>query len=653
MRSNRMPLWAMFLLLFQTLAYGQSTELEVIDFQLRWTHQFQFAGYYAAVEKGFYAEEGLEVRIHEGSPKHQPVSEVLSGNALYAEGNSEVLFQRLSGQPLVALAVIFQHSPSVLLARSGLTSVHDLIDKKIMLMNMTEDADFLTMFKSEGVDFFNLNIVPSSYDLNDLISGKVDAFNSYLTNEPFILQQQGFEYEVIAPLNYGIDFYSDILFTTEQEVINHPERVEKMRRATIKGWQYAMAHPDEIIDLLIDQYQVKKSRQHLQFEAAEMRKLIFPDLIQIGHMNPYRWKHMADTFVKAGLVDPNYSLTGFIYDDTPKALPPWFLPAALSALAAFMVICFITFYLHRLNYRLQQTQAELLRSKQQLDEAQQMAHLGSWDWNIAESQIICSDEAKRLYAFDASKSVLDLDDFIKTLHPEDKDGVLAALDDVLSGQANYDVEYRIIQPSGEVHYIHAQGHLICDEQQRPQRMVGTSLDITERKKLELKLQYQANIDYLTEINNRRHFMELAQYELNRSRRYETPVCMLLLDIDFFKKINDTYGHHVGDQVLRHLGNIFKLCLRDSDIMGRIGGEEFAVLLPETESAEALEIAERLAEQIRNQKSGFPFQITASLGVAKWDIKTDNMDKLMEKADQALYQAKENGRNKVCVFNDVF
>jgi len=97
-----------------------------------------------------------------------------------------------------------------------------------------------------------------------------------------------------------VDFYSDILFTTETEVRTHPRRVEAMRRATLKGWQYAMEHPDEIIDLLINKYDVKKSREHLKFEADAMRPLILSDLIEIGHMNPERWRHMADTFARVG-----------------------------------------------------------------------------------------------------------------------------------------------------------------------------------------------------------------------------------------------------------------------------------------------------------------------------------------------------------------
>ena len=293
--------------------------LQVIDFQLRWKHQFQFAGYYAAIAQGYYQEEGFKVRLHEGGPGKTPVEEVLAGRAQYAESNSELLFERLEGKPLVALAVVFQHSPSVLLARadSGIETVHDLIGKRVMLMNAHTDADFHAMFRSEGIDPASIQLQPSSYAIEDLTSGKVDAFNSYLTNEPFYLHQQEVDYVVISPNTYGIDFYSDILFTSETELQENPQRVEAFRRASLRGWRYAMDHPEEIIDLLINQYQVDKSRAHLQFEASVMRELILPDLVEIGHMDPGRWQRMAEAFNQLGMSTDITALDGFIYNPNP------------------------------------------------------------------------------------------------------------------------------------------------------------------------------------------------------------------------------------------------------------------------------------------------------------------------------------------------
>lgn len=263
-----------------TPACADDSKLQTIDFQLRWHHQFQFAGYYAALEQGYYRNEGLDVHLHEGIPGKTPVTEVLSGRAQYAEANSELLYEKLHGKPLVALAAIFQHSATVLLARKDahINSPHDLIGKNIMLMDAKTNADFIAMFLREGIRPDAIFIKPSSYNIEDLASGKVAAFNSYLTNEPFFLKQRGIDFTIISPINYGIDFYSDILFTTEQEVEQHPARVAAFRRATLAGWRYAMDHPAEIVDLLITKYKVPKTREHLQFEANAMRQLILPSL---------------------------------------------------------------------------------------------------------------------------------------------------------------------------------------------------------------------------------------------------------------------------------------------------------------------------------------------------------------------------------------
>ncbi len=293
---------------------------EPIHLQLRWLHQFQFAGYYAALEKGYYQDEGLNVIIHAGSPEKQPVKRVLNGEVHYGVANSELLLERLRGAPLVALAAIFQHSPSVLLARkdANILSPHDLVGKKVMMIDNNVDADFVAMFKNEGIDLNTIKVIPSSYNIQDLVDKKVVAFNSYLSNEPFFLQQQNIDYTVLHPRLYEIDFYSDILFTTEQEIADHPDQVNAFVRASLKGWRYALKHRQEIIDLLLKAYLVDKSKAHLEFEAKTIENLILPNLVEIGHMNPWRWKHMADTFLDAGMLENLDQLDGFIYQPDSK-----------------------------------------------------------------------------------------------------------------------------------------------------------------------------------------------------------------------------------------------------------------------------------------------------------------------------------------------
>lgn len=626
---------------------------EVVDLQLRWHHQFQFAGYYAAVEKGFYKEEGLDVLIHAGDPTHQPVPEVLAGHAHYAEGNSEVLYQRLLGKPLVALAAIFQHSPSVLLTRrdSGIESVHDLMGKKVMLMNMTEDADFLSMFLNEDVSLSQAQIMPSSYDINDLISGKVDAFNSYTTNEPYLLKQRNIAYNIIDPSTYRIDFYSDILFTSEAELRDHPKRVEAMRRATLKGWRYAMDHPDEIITLLLEKYHVEKTREHLEFEAAEMRKLIFPDLIEIGHMNPGRWQHMADTFVKAGLIKPGYKLDGFIYDPSPKHAPAWVFPLLIAVLIILTVVSTITYYLQRLNRRLTKTQGILSESEERLRLALGAASQGWFDLNVQTGTVSVSPEYAKILGYDPDEFTSNLQVWETGIHPDDRPQVMATYRKCLANGEPLAMEYRRQKKNGEWVWIRSIGKFTAwTPEHQPLRMSGIHTDITAQKMVEFELVRQAHTDHLTGFNNRGHFMQQAEHELKRAVRYGGVLSIFMMDVDHFKKINDTYGHKVGDLVLQKLAAVCRDTLRTVDIIGRVGGEEFAILLPETTEQEAIRVAERLRLAIANAKiplgHGLPLSITVSIGITSLMSKDDNIDVLLSVADKALYEAKNTGRNRI-------
>lgn len=177
-------------------------------------------------------------------------------------------------------------------------------------------------------------------------------------------------------------------------------------------------------------------------------------------------------------------------------------------------------------------------------------------------------------------------------------------------------------------------------------------DISVEKALLTKLEVQAHFDFLTKVCSRAHFLEQAEHELERSRRYNHPLSLLMLDVDNFKQINDRYGHKVGDDVLVKLAAVFRETLRHVDIAGRLGGEEFAILLPHTAADEAREVAERLRHDVElaqvPQERGMPLHITVSIGVVSRFSMADNLDMLLSWADQAMYQAKEGGRNRVCV-----
>jgi diguanylate cyclase (GGDEF)-like protein len=177
----------------------------------------------------------------------------------------------------------------------------------------------------------------------------------------------------------------------------------------------------------------------------------------------------------------------------------------------------------------------------------------------------------------------------------------------------------------------------------------TYSDVTDIVRNAQELERLATTDGMTGIYNRRHFLTLADREWSRAKRYRRPLSLLMIDIDFFKAINDTYGHQVGDRMISHMAGLARDCKRDTDVLARIGGEEFALLLPETTLDQANIVAERLRCEVAGRPLGAADMFvaaTVSIGVAAADTSTVEFLQLMKAADQALYEAKRAGRNRV-------
>lgn len=283
-----------------------------VALQLKWTHQFQFAGYYMAQAKGFYADAGLEVDIRQASVNTNPIEEVTSGRADFGVGTSELLLRYSQGQPVVVLGVIFQHSPLALLAleNSNLDLITDLEGKNLMIEK--NSSEIFALLQQSNIDRNNINIVQHSLNIDDLLNQRIDAMTVYTTTEVYELFKLKIPYRLFTPRMAGIDFYGDNFFTNAETIQSDPETVEAFRKASVEGWKYAMSHIDETIEYIATNYP-NRSRDQLKFEAATMQSLMRTDLIEPGHMSAKRWNHIYSVYKELGLIPKDISLDAFLY----------------------------------------------------------------------------------------------------------------------------------------------------------------------------------------------------------------------------------------------------------------------------------------------------------------------------------------------------
>src|SRR6267378_795179 len=323
--------------------------LDQVSMQLKWKHQFQFAGYYAALEQGFYRDAGLDVSIREGGPGIDVAETVASSKADFGVCNASVLREWTTGRRLVVLAAIFQRSPAVILVarRADISSVSDLRGRTFM--DTPGSDEIAAMLKREGVDYAALLRVPHEGNPRDLLAGRADAMVAYSTSEPFVLEQLGAAYRTFSPAASGIDFYGDNLCTSEAELKARPDRVAAFRAASVKGWAYALAHKEAVVDLILKSYSGKKNREALLFEAEHTEALVGRDPARIGEQDPARWRSIAATYRQLGLLADDKLPAALIWDGNGGSLRRWLI--VLLFVTAGLVIAALVAYRSRRTLR--------------------------------------------------------------------------------------------------------------------------------------------------------------------------------------------------------------------------------------------------------------------------------------------------------------
>jgi PAS domain S-box-containing protein len=337
-------------------SWGQ--KLEKVSIQLNWFHQFAFAGYYAAKEKGFYQELGFDVELLEKQQEKTVIERVINDNIPYGISDSALIIAKSNGAPVVVVAQIFQHSPATLatLRSSNLSTPFDLIGKRIMLdPNNQTYAPITAMLKQAEQNMSAFTWQKENYQIENLITNKTDAMPIYNTDEPFQFSESNIETFMIDPRDYGIDFYGDNLFTTESEVKNHPERVQAIRQATIKGWEYALNNQAEIIELISKKYDnQKRSHAHLTYEAKEVSKVILAKFIPIGSIAKTRMEKIAEIYHQLGMIESPLLPTNILLEQALDSFSPKFISTdnsmslIVSMIAVSLLLIVITLIIPKL-----------------------------------------------------------------------------------------------------------------------------------------------------------------------------------------------------------------------------------------------------------------------------------------------------------------
>ena len=741
------------LLLVSSLNAAQ--KCEDISLQFQWKNQFEYAGFYAAQEKGFYKDVGLDVSFKEFENGMNPVREVLSGKATYGITYSDLIIHYLDGEPVVFLANFFKHSPLVLATQADIQLPSDLKGKKIMgVEESIKSTAFLMMFKEFGMDMHSFTNVAPTFNVDDFIQKKVDAMVIFSTNELYYLEKSGVKFNILNPSNYGTEFYDVNLFTSRAELINHPKRVKNFTDASIKGWQYALSHKEEIIDLILKKYNTQhKSRAALEFEATQIQNMILPNIFPIGSIDAKRVKMMAESFKEMGLVAKDIPLEfgTFIYDDKehPKELtqnekeyltrkgtlklcvdPTW-MPLEAIQKGKYTGISSEYF--------------NLLQKRSPLN--LQLYPTSSWQESLKAAQerkcdifTLASSTPDRLKYMDFTESYITLPLVLATtldkpftynfydlkdkkiavvkgyaiadiLHNKYPDMPLVLVNNIqeglkkvesgeaygyvdnlmvlayaiqhnftnqikISSRLNASVSLAIGTRNDEpmLHTIFEKLIYLISEKEKQEILnhwisveESTAMDYSflwktfgvfgiiilfflyrnyELSKYNRILQTISHTDPLTQLFNRIQLdKELARnYEL--FLRYGTACGVIIIDIDHFKEINDTFGHQAGDEVLKQFAQLLHVSLRATDIAGRWGGEEFLIICPNTDMKDLLSVAKNLRNKIaQHDFTHMTASITASFGVNIFDT-TKDLHTIIKEADDALYDAKDSGRNRV-------
>jgi len=738
-----------------SLLHGHSKNK--ITIQLDWLHQYQFAGYYMAKEKGYFTRNNIDATIKEFDHKTNLVDNVLKNKNIYSVGKSSLIIDKMQGKDIVLLNATYQNSPMVLLSlkKSNINNISDFENKNIMLTSDARSAASITsMIKTNTSKVNKINFIPHTFKLEDLILGKTDLMGSYLSNEPYLLDKLNIQYNIFNPKDYGFDFYGGLFFTSQEELDNNPTRVKSVNDAVLQGWKYAFENIEETAELIYNKYNTQnKTLDALIYEGKILKELSQIDKNLLGNINPDKIEEIKRLYILLGFnLKENIDVDEFIYDIehlnlsklekeylkktsikflTNDNFPPftiknknfitgmeidyWNLIKSKLGINSDTIINnsndsnledikknvnYIKFSFDRFD------KTDLTAHSNSLNEIKLvMATLTNKlfinDLSLLVGEKVAMSESSIVHKFISKKypninfiKTKDMKENIKLLKEKKVFAIIGKLPNLthlinenglndikISGilqtkfkmrllvNANNPILLSILNKTiNKITYkeklrINSKYNLIKYEKEDYSWIYKFVLpllviimifayfniemrkEIKKRKVMERRLERYANKDSLTKVYNRRKIELQLRIETKRAKRFNNDLSVIFFDIDNFKVINDKFGHEAGDYVLIELSqNIFKN-LRETDYIGRWGGEEFIIILPETNNKKAFTVASHLKEKISKIDFSITKNVTLSYGITQY-IKGDTIQDMIKRSDEAMYFVKKRGKDNI-------
>jgi diguanylate cyclase (GGDEF)-like protein/PAS domain S-box-containing protein len=609
-----------------------------ITLQLSWLNQFQFAGYYIAKEKGFYNKVGINVNIKEFSQNTDIIEELKNKKADFIVGRSSFIIEKANGHDVVALGAIYQESPLILLVKkdSNINTIKDFKNKNIMITSDAKySASILAMLSANGIGTKDFITQTHSFNINDLIEGKTDAMASYLSNEVVELERRGIEYKIFNPKDYGFHFYNDILFSSSSFINNNQKLTKDFYEASIKGWEYAFDNIAETAELIYSKYNTQnKSFISLLREGEILKKLAYANNESLGYLDEDKLDKIVDVFKLFGLIQKDINLDELIYSENPhKKLKLTFSDneQKLLYISLFFILIIFSVIIYSLKryHKLHNLMDSIINSTDDLI-----------FYKDSKFRYIGCNKSFEEFIGKKEKDIIGKDDF--ELFDSKFANIFRENDKKVIESNSININEEILTFNSKEIWFQTK-KIPLKYKDNKVGILGMSRDINTLKKIQNELKEESYTDELTSIYNRKAFNIMLKEKIHFFERYNVHLSLAMYDIDNFKNINDTYGHDMGDKVLKEMALAAQSNLRKTDLFFRVGGEEFVIIFSHTDLSEAYKVVEKIRIMVSKLQIIDNEKITISLGVSQV-CKNDTPQSIYERIDKLMYKSKQNGKN---------